>query len=500
MGKSAATSQKTLPAPVGGLNAVNSAMQTPVLDALILENFIPLPDKLVTRDGASNWVTGFSQPVERLWVHSSLTGGQSLWATTSTGIYSATTAGAVGATVGALTNGKTIGCQFSTGAANYLFIVNGTDSLWRYDGTTWTQIATLGAVNTNTYKFINAHRQRLFAVVRNSMTIDYLDPNAISGVPTSYPFTSIFKLGGNIVATDSWTIDGGSGTDDYFTIITSQGEVAIFAGNDPATWQIQGVFNLPRPLGPRPFFKYGGDLLVLTESGIYPLSSALKSVSISRTQGVSQKIRQLFVDASSAYFSQDGWQMLAQPDVPMLIVSVPATPHKYQFIMHPETGAWATFSGWEANCFARVNGQLYFGGPNSVSLVGGFSDYGVNITSTFLSAYSTFGYPKKKQIKLIRPYMQATSAFSYMMGVGQDFLRVPQAVSTISGGSNPGAVWGAALWGTATWSGNSSTFNVWRSVPDTYSTWKAFYFQVSSNTTQVTYLGTDFRVMDGSDF
>jgi hypothetical protein len=494
------TSALVIAAPVGGLNASDSIMRMPQHDCLILDNFIPLPDRLVTRPGCSDWVTGFAHTVERLWVHSNLLGGESLWATTADGVFDCSTSGAVGAAAVALTNGKTIGLQFSTGANNYLFLVNGTDTMKQYDGTSWTSVATLGATATTNYSFIDSYRQRIFLVRKGTMNLEYLAANAIAGAPTSYAFSSIFKKGGYIVATDSWTIDGGQGSDDLFAIGTSQGEIAIFSGNDPATWSLKGVFTLPRPLGPRPFFKYGGDLLYLGESGIYPLSKALQSAQIDRTQNVSQKIKQLFTQASAAYFANDGWQIIAQPDIPLLLVTIPATPNKFQFCMHPETGAWTRFSGWDAACFGRKGAQLYFGGADSVSVVSGLSDYGANIVCTALGAYSAMGYPKKKHVKLVKPYFLADNGFSYVMGFGRDFQQTPSATTMISGTSTDPALWGTGIWGTALWSGQDVVTDSWRSLPDQYSNWKAFYIQVAVNKVEVSYLGADFRIMEGSDF
>jgi len=494
------TTNFTTAAPVGGLNAANSLMQMPQLDALALENFIPYPDKITTRPGSTTWLTGLATLPRRLWVYAASSGSESLWATTDNGIYNATTSGAAGAAVIALTNGKTVGLQFGTGANNYLFIVNGSDTLKQYDGAVWTAIAVLGTTATSTYSYIDSYRQRIFFVVRNSLNLEYLAPNAIAGTPTNYSFASIFKRGGYIVATNSWTIDGGAGPDDYFVIATSKGELAVYSGNDPANWSLRGVFYIGRPLGTLPLFKYGGDLLFNCEVGLFPLSRALQSAEINRSSSVTTKIRQLFSDAASANFSNDGWQVVSMPDIPLLIVNIPASPNQYQYVMHGETGAWAKFNGWNATCFARMNGLLYFAGGSTVSVIGATSDNGANITCTVLSAYNKLGYPKKKRIVKLLPYFVADGNFSYIMGIGRDFQTFGLDTTTVPGGNNNIALWGSATWGSSSWTISSIISNNWHSPPDAFSNWKSFYLQVVTNSVEVSYIGSELRILEGSDY
>ena len=494
------TTTPVISAPVGGLNAVKSLMQMPADDALVLENFIPYPDKITTRPGATTHLTGLADPARRLWVYSSLTGADSLWVTTDAGVYNATSAGTVGTAAIALTQGKTIGLQFGTGANNYLLLVNGTDTLKQYDGTTWTSVPSFGSSATSKYSYIDSYRQRIFLVVKNSLDMEYLGPNSVSGSHTSYAFGSIFKLGGYIVASHSWTIDGGQGPDDFFVIVTSKGEVAIYLGSDPATWTLKGVFFIGRPLGTMPLFKYGGDLLFNCEAGLFPLSKALATVQIDRTIGITGKIKQLFADAASANFANDGWQIVAMPDIPLLLVNIPASPNQFQYVMHAETGSWAKFNGWNATCFARSGNNLYFAGGSKVYIVGAASDDGANITCTALSSYSKIGYAKKKRIVKILPYFISNGVFTYIMGIGQDFQTFGLNTTVVPGGSSSLALWGSGVWGTAVWSSSVITTQNWHTVPDTHSNWKSFYLQIVTNSVEVSYVGAELRVLQGSDY
>jgi hypothetical protein len=76
----------------------------------------------------------------------------------------------------------------------------------------------------------------------------------------------------------NWNIDGGLGADDYAAFLSSQGEVALYKGTDPAsstTWALQGVYWLGSPIGRRCFVQYGSDVAVISQDGLLPLSKEL---------------------------------------------------------------------------------------------------------------------------------------------------------------------------------------------------------------------------------
>jgi len=224
------------------------------------------------------------------------------------------------------------------------------------------------------------------------------------------------------------------------------------------------------------------------------------SASIDRTQGISRKIAQIFSDAGQAYFSSAGWEVNAMPDLPILIVNIPGDPIRYQYVMHLQTGSWTIFSGWNAYCFGRNGGTMYFGTADGVNSVGGVADLGANITATMLQAYSTMGLPRNKKIEEIRPIFNINGNFTYTMGIASDFQVVGQTNMVAAGLGGSAALWGTAVWGSALWTASESIERSWRSVPDSYSVWKALYLQITSNTTTVQYLGADLLAKPGGSF
>lgn len=483
----------SLQACVGGWNTADAEAKMPLKDAVLLENWFAYPDRVEMRYGAANHVLGFTAPVKGLWDYNGPVGSR-LFATTSGGIYDVTSPGIVGAAVIALTNGETVATQINTGATAYLLVVNGVDTLKQYDGAAWTSVAAFGALATSDVLAIETYRQRIYLLQKATLTFWFLPVNSVSGAATSFNLGALFRKGGSLVAVATWTIDGGSGPDDHIAFASSAGEVVVFAGTDPAVpanWVLRGVYFIGRPLGRLSLYKFGGDLLYLCEGGLYPLSRALQTASIDRTHTVSWKIRQAFAAFATQYGSLHGWQLISHPDIPLLLVNVPGTPAGQQLAMHPQTGAWASFTNWNANCWARVGQDLYYGTTDRVVHAWvGSSDQGVNIVATMLQAYNPFKYKYNKKVELLRPMLTANGPFSYTVGVANDFDQLP-TMNLIVGSAGSAALWGTAIWGAALWGSSQARTRDWRGVPDKDGIFKALYLQVSSIQARVSIANTD---------
>lgn len=491
-----------LPPPVGGFTTSKPFMQMKPLSAVLLENFYPFPDRLEMRQGYLSHVTGFSEIPFRLWNYANAANTEKLFATTDSGVYDITTQGILGAPVAVLTEGKTSAVTMSTGAAFYFFCVNGVDDLVRYDGSTWTTVAAFGSINTEDLSYVEVYRQRLFFAVKNTLTIAYLPINSISGNAVTYDMGAIFRQGGHIIALGTWTLDGGNGPEDQLAVVTSKGEIAVFAGADPtspASWGLRGVYYIGKPLGERPLYKYGGDLLFISENGLYPLSAAVQSSSIDRVRSVTENIRQYFNDKARDFAALEGWQVLALPDIPLLLVNIPSEPQRQQVIMHAQTGAWAVLKGWNAYAFARVGTTVYFSSDNTVWKIGGPSDNGANITATMIQGYSDFGLPLAKQVSLVQPFFVTEGNFNYTLGVTNDFRPLLASSALSKNNLANSSLWGAALWGSAVWGGSKNYLQEWQSIPDQFSVFKGYYIQLTSKVASVQYYGTRLQYLAGAN-
>lgn len=492
-----------LPAPSKGLTTSTPLMSMRPDQAVLLENFYPFPDRLETREGYVEHVTGFSDVPLRLWVYAKGSGAEELFATTDTGIFDVTSAGALGSAKSALTEGETSAAVISTGASHYFMMVNGTDDLVKYDGTTWSTVAAFGSVNTDTLSTVEVYRQRLFFSVKNTLTLAFLPVNSISGSAVTYDLGAILRRGGYIVSIATWTLDSGYGPEDQLAVATSKGEIGVFAGADPssaASWSLRGVYYIGEPLGKQPFFKHGGDLLYLSENGLYPLSQAVQSAAIERTRSVTDTIRQFFNDSARQFRNETGWQVVSQPDIPILVVNIPATPVRKQVIMHAQTGAWATFTGWNAYNFARVGSTLYFSTEDTVNRVTGVSDAGAAITATAVYAYNRLSHSLTKQITLLKPFFIAQGNFQYSLSVKNDFKEAGELTAINLSSFGASSLWGTGVWGTAVWGGTDFSVQNWETVPDDWGTFKAIALQVQTLIANVQFLGLAGEYLPGEVF
>ena len=264
------TETKSVPAPVGGWNTRDPLAAMPATDAVVLENFFPSASSVDLRKGAQNWVTGFAAAPQSLFGYNSPTGGK-LFAATATSIYNVTASGTLGAVVDTITNPYFSTTNFTIIGGSYLVAVNGIDKLRLYDGTNWATIdgvsvPAITGLATTELTFVDVIKRKLWFAQKNSLSAWYLPTASIGGALTEFPLGQIFGRGGYLMAFTNWTIDGGDGSDDYTVFVSSEGEVAVYKGSDPAsatTFQHVGTYYIGEPLGRNCLSKYGGDVLLL---------------------------------------------------------------------------------------------------------------------------------------------------------------------------------------------------------------------------------------------
>jgi hypothetical protein len=495
-------------APVGGLNDRDSIAEMPARDAVIMDNWWPYPSYVGIRKGRMPQVTGFSSPVETISEYlPPVSGGNKLFAASGTGIYDVTTAGTVGAAVvTGLTNARFQDVILTTPAGTYLYMVNGVDDPRLYNGTTWTAIngastPAITGVTTNLFAHVTLFKNRLFFTEKNSARIWYLPVNSIGGAASMLDLGSIFKQGGYIMACYTWTLDAGNGSDDHFVIISSNGEVAVYRGTDPSnstSWGLVGVFSLGRPLGRRCGIKYGGDLVINTMEGIFPLGKGLLSSSIDRTVALSDKIQNSVSLAANTYEGNFGWQVTLFPSANMLMVNIPAgNGQNYQFCQNTITQAWSKFIGWNANAWCNASTGLYFGDANSVQRAWiGNLDSTTPIQADILPSFSYFGSKaSNKYFTMVRPYLLSGGSPSVSYGLNTDF-SVVDVTNTLSYTAPTGMVWGLMVWGSMVWGGGLTSITNWQTVGSVANS-AALRMKVLNNGAEVRFTSVDFVYQNG---
>lgn len=492
----------SMPAPIGGLNDRDSIADMKPTDAVVLTNWWCYPSYVGTRKGYTSHVTGFASPVETLVEYQSNAGVSTLFAAAGTAIYNVTSAGALGAAVQTgLTNARWQHAAITTPGGSFLYLVNGADKPRLWDGASWVSVDAVSTpaitgVTTTTLVHVELFKNRLFFVEKDSLSVWYLPVNSIGGAAAELDFGSVFRRGGYVMACYTWTIDAGNGSDDHFVIISSNGEVAVYRGSDPSSstdWGLVGLFTLGRPLGRRCAVKYGGDLAVNTNEGIYPLSKGLLSASVDRRIALTDRIQNSVSIASSSYAANFGWQIVQFADSNMLLLNVPAgNGVNYQFAMNTITGAWSKFSGWDANVWLVASSGLYFGDDTTVKKAwSGNLDGTVPIQADACSSFSYFGAKSSnKYWTMVRPYLQATGIPSVLYALNVDFvLSEPSGVLATS--PVTGMVWGSMTWGSMTWGGGLTSTNRWNTVGQVANS-AALRMKVQNNGGEVRWTNTDY--------
>ena len=336
---------------------------------------------------------------------------------------------------------------------------------------TYTVLGITG-VNSNTFININMCQNRLFFVQKNSMTFWYLPVESIGGAALDFPLGAIARSGGFLQAMGTWTLDAGYGVDDLSAFVTSMGEVIVYKGTNPSdsnAWSEVGVWQMGQTFSRRCFFKFGGDLLLLTQDGLVPMSAALQSSRLDPRINLTDKIYFAVSQAATLFYAEFGWQINYFASENMLILNIPVGTGYEQYVMHTITKSWARFTDVNAICW-EVSGdnKIFFGADGYVGeFYADTADDGSNIVGNCQQAYSYFdSRGQLKRFTLIRPILQTDNGFpTVLCGISTDFDTVP-LTNEIS--FNPSllalARWDVAKWNEDGWGGNFTVTKNWQGV------------------------------------
>lgn len=341
--------------------------------------------------------------------------------------------------------------------------VNGADKMRIYDGSAWDYDGagsfTVTVVDTSTCIGINLFKNRVWLIKQNTLLAYYLPTGAIAGAAALLDLRAFAPHGGGLVAMGTWTIDAGYGVDDYAVFITNKGDVIVYQGSDPSsatTWALRGIWYLGSPVGNRPFVKWKGDLLIICQDGVFPLSAALQSSRINPRVALTNKIQQTVSESITSYGSNFGWQLQPFPKQNMLLLNVPivAGSGQEQYAMNTITGAWAQFQDWYANCWELYLDNLYFGGNTFVGKAWDTNaDNGAAINGFILQAFSEFGEPGiRKRATSLRPLFLTNGSPTIFVGMNWDY-QFSDPTSPLTTSATTFGVWDTATWDNGRWGG-----------------------------------------------
>jgi hypothetical protein len=263
-------------------------------------------------------------------------------------------------------------------------------------------------------------------VERNSLKVWYPSTAGdVSGTLKSFDFSTVARFGGYLVAVANWTQDGGQGIDDLTVFITSEGEALVYSGSDISNaddWKLRGSYKISRPIGYDCLVPYQGDVVIISEDGYLPLSSALPLERANSSQiAFSDAISPLVSERTQKYASRVGWQGIIYGRGGYGIFNVPVANQFEQHVINVNNGAWCRFTGINACCWREFNSKMYFGSYDGIYLFDeGFSDNGTRIAGVVEQAYTDLGTSNLKKIQLINPRTKAGGNYSLVIYTNMD--------------------------------------------------------------------------------
>lgn len=440
--------------------------------ALILDNIFPMAGKLRARRGCAPSATGMVSPVEALmqWAGGST---QIFFAAAGDTIYDVSVSGtAVASSVTSLTNALLLSTVFTTSGGWFLFWVNGEDSPQYFNGSVWTTPAITGVTAANLAN-VWVHGARLWFAEKGTMDAWYLPVDQLAGSATKLSLGSSTQKGGYLVAGASTATGAGDGIAPYNVFVTSEGELVVYQGLDPATsatWAWVGTYVVGRPLGRRCFQRVQGDLLIMTEDGIFSLLAVMKYDRAAALEtAITKPIEPLWRDLVRLYGGQEAWQMTLWSRESMMIVSLPGSDNTndMQLVVNTTTGAWATFTGWPASCFGVYDNALYFGRYDGevwqaeIGARDGDDPYIVR----WMPVYSDFGVGfQMKDISLVRVSIRSSFDSRAAVRVRTDYAMPQIGPTARPPGPSAQGTWNVSNWNQFVWGPSVKTLQFWQGV------------------------------------
>lgn len=490
--------QVNIPAPVGGLNTISAGSAMPPEDCVQLYNMVAAEYGLRSRLGSREWCTGLTGATDDEvrtvlpFTGSTKNGSKNrLFATTSTGIWdvSASTDAPVQVLAFPIQVGEAgrgISHGMTTGGGHFLLYCDEENGYHVYSETTdtWVAVAMGGGgsevsgVDPANFCFVTVWKSRAWFVEKDSAKAWYLDAGSIFGTATMLNLdrAAQFRAGGGLVGLWNWTLDGGVGIDDFLVAVSGGGDVAIYQGSDPAeatTFALKGTWQAGAlPAGRRVATNFGGDVLLMTKSGIRPLSQLVVGGDGAGTYAT-QKIANLFNSLMLTRSELPNWAMHIHPEDNSIIVTVPtdtgqATEQLAQMLWNRSWSRYRDLPIFSAGVWGK---KLHFGTADGrVCINDGYVD-GITLADpnsytvvqwAALTAFQNLGNARQKRVQMIRPTVlsdgvaptfQAEARYRY------DFREIDSVTETATVSGN---AWDAAVWDTDVFGGDYQATQVVR--------------------------------------
>lgn len=451
----------TIPAPIRGQNSRDNWDMMDPTYATLVTNWVCRNDVLELRKGYSLHCDGLGGPVETLIAHCDEDGTERLLAAANTTLWNVSTT-----TPASLTAAPTSDRWQTTHLDGATVLCNGADTPYYYTvaagltATTYTGITPATAIQVCNYK------GRLYYVEEDKASFWYgPDGGFASGLFTEFPVGKFLSKGGPLCWVESYSRDTGSTSSELLVAMSQNGEVLIYSGAFPGAsdFSLVARFELPRPIGRRSYLKLGPDLLVITENGIFPLSSALSLGQVNLYASITDSLQRDFNRAARSYGSNFGWSGILHNFDQIGIINVPTSgTTARQFVFNPNSRAWSTFSGIDALSWALYGNQLYFGTADGCVYVmdGSLDDNGLAINSELRTAWNYLGdRAHNKSFIGFLPFIEATSTYELEVCIANNYGNTFSCARGLLDSNGDYSRWNENLWNSFQWSSGSQVYS-----------------------------------------
>lgn len=377
MAESEKTFSKTIPPPVAGWNTKDPISQMNELFSPGIENYFPGNGVVALRNGYTQHVkTAIANGYYHLNEYVNNAGSHALIAISALGaLYNVTTAGAGTAITGGFATQSSENYSVNFRGRLYCKGYNqGANSdMLSTDGSAATQPAFTGPGGDDRDLWrLATYKGRLYALTISDASMYYGGLDAITGVMTQFDWQSLLSLGGKPWYIGGFSMTGGDISQEYFCMISEQGEVYIYEGDYPGAgnWAVASHFFIPAPVGRQSFFKWGTDIVIVTYEGLVSLKEYIGTKSGEEYTYLSDNIASAFkeqIEDSVTSVTTNLLTGLVYPKGQYLLInfihiSLSLEVTSTQYVMNTQTRAWTKFTGQNGLAWSLLNNALYWGG------------------------------------------------------------------------------------------------------------------------------------------
>lgn len=309
-------------------------------------------------------------------------------------------------------NRAVTGRYMAAALSSRLLLAGGGGAPIVYDGTTVADagFTTSTGVAPSTFAGVVAHRDRAYFWPAGRLEFYHsATVGAITGPLTRFPLDRLGNIRGTIVAMASASLDPGDRSQDMLAIVTTTGDVVLYAGDDPTDinrWSIVARMTVARPVGRFCLVNREADLLILTQQGVVSLRRALTNREDALTKALTEPIATPIAERIAAAQTPDAWRMASDPSGRYLVLSMVEPAGVDHFVFGHTARAWALWTGIPAVSWSALGGRMQFTGLDGrlgiMAQPGepGIGDDGDPIAAAYESSWFAFTAGRRKWARI----------------------------------------------------------------------------------------------------